>query len=321
VAARGRATRQQRVGAASGFTLVELLVVIAIISVLAAMLLPALQAAQEAAYRTACASNFRQIGLAAVIYSGDRDGWLPPLNNGAYATIGVSGPKTEAQLAGDPTAYYCSEYLETPWSWDTASATMHPPEAFFCPGLDRGEEVMGPVFPGKPNPTMRTIGAPTNYGGSGTIVGFGSFLGLISGNESTNWCHLHGLIYATKVNINVFQNPAAEVILLDALYQYPRVNASSGAALWTSPHGVNWPDGLNQGYMDGSVRWIPFAETNAAYHCLRSDDRKVVTPMHLDADQAQFNHGGYPYHASGGVSSFPPGFVGYAAKHTPAYIP
>jgi prepilin-type processing-associated H-X9-DG protein/prepilin-type N-terminal cleavage/methylation domain-containing protein len=71
------------------FTLVELLTVIGIISLLLAMLLPALNRAREAAQAAVCASNVRQLHLASMGYAAENDGFWPPAHFD-YTTIATN---------------------------------------------------------------------------------------------------------------------------------------------------------------------------------------------------------------------------------------
>jgi prepilin-type N-terminal cleavage/methylation domain-containing protein/prepilin-type processing-associated H-X9-DG protein len=108
-----------RITEKTGFTLIELLVVIAIIGILAALLMPAMSQAKESARRAYCASNLRQIVLAASMYSDEHEDRFPAQAGDGLPVYAVGG---------DGSNYYdlLMTYLGNPRAWVCPSTRANP---------------------------------------------------------------------------------------------------------------------------------------------------------------------------------------------------
>lgn len=164
-----RGSRQER-----GFTLVELLVVIAIIGILVALLLPAVQAAREAARRSQCTNNLKQLGLAFHNYHDVYKAFPAyqyPNTPETWSSWRGHGPLTMILPYIEQSALF--EQMDFRFEWDNndSSADTQPPtnhwisqqkiQAFLCPS-------------DMPYPD-------TNYGGNNYMVSGGSRRDFYSG--------------------------------------------------------------------------------------------------------------------------------------------
>lgn len=144
--------------AREGFTLIELLVVISIIAILAALLLPAIQSAREAARSTQCKSNLRQVGIGMHVFAendpGQRfcSGAYDPSRDGCPDTYGWVADMIRVK-AGNPGNLLCPsnpskglEKINDLLGKNTSNANIAPPDRLnkgMCAGLFATPIMMG----------------------------------------------------------------------------------------------------------------------------------------------------------------------------------
>ena len=142
----------------SAFTLIELLVVIAIIAILIGLLLPAVQKVREAAARTTCSNNLKQMGLAVHNYH-DAKGKLPPALTGGLSTVEPSIRYATLHVYILP--YIEQENLYRLFPTGNANfnalreAGTNPVKTYLCPSSTQTESLSsGESFNGVRNPTV-----------------------------------------------------------------------------------------------------------------------------------------------------------------------
>ncbi len=209
-----------------GFTLVELLVVIAIIGILMSLLLPAVQAAREAARRMACSNNLKNLGLALHHYHDDQRTFPP----GAVGPLGPAFPQY-FQLKHHGLGTYLLPYLEQDalsrqYRWD---ASWFDPlnqlvvntqlKIWQCPSarVNRIQDGSLPTVAPPPEPPFNGTAACGDYAGMGAVDAGLSLSGLIDppGGPRDERGHYEGVfpINAARVLADI-QDGTSHTILI-----------------------------------------------------------------------------------------------------------
>ena len=167
------------------FTLIELLVVIAIIAILAAILFPVFAQAKEAAKKTSCLSNLKQIGLGNIMYSNDYD---DEIVSAGFAYAAPGGPSYDGWDAGVYWDFVISPFIK--------SGTGQ---------VDTSDREIGGIWNCPDDPAQNQNG---NYG-----INQGLAPAQYPGGAFHNWTASNATYYGQAVSFTSLKTPADTILI------------------------------------------------------------------------------------------------------------
>jgi len=243
------------------FTLVELLVVIAVIGILVALLLPAVQAAREAARRMSCTNNLRQIGVATHNYH-DVWGNFPPARNAwpmVHSSLARLLPYVEQENVQRLVDYKLP--LSAPAN---VAASQTQLKLFICP--TDGQPRVGSALDGATNYVANNGSGTISYGliasGDGVFnqVPLG-FRELVDGSSNTAAFSESLIGTGTNTPVNSEQSRRRQRLLVAGGNDTTPGDCGNANGTWSGQRGAKWIDGhygntlYNHYYPPNPIQW------------------------------------------------------------------
>jgi prepilin-type N-terminal cleavage/methylation domain-containing protein/prepilin-type processing-associated H-X9-DG protein len=224
------------------FTLIELLVVIAIIAILIGMLLPAVQKVREAAARSKCSNNLKQLGLAFHNYN-DAQGSLPPGQwNNFYSN---DAPWIRGCWLQPLLPYIEQDNLFR--IYDTARQT-NGNWALLCPNKDTMISTV--ICPSDPNSPKTQTRDTNTINGVATMQGLHTNYAVCSGNTAygTTGLNLNGVFYVkSKTRVQAIPDGTSSTLFASEILVVPDTTGANDlrGRYCNSWYGNNWFSTLN----------------------------------------------------------------------------
>jgi prepilin-type N-terminal cleavage/methylation domain-containing protein/prepilin-type processing-associated H-X9-DG protein len=240
-----------------GFTLIELLVVIAIIAVLIALLLPAVQQAREAARRTQCKNNLRQLGIAMHNYHDAHNCMPPGFILGLPDTY--AGANTQLLPYLEQANLYNLYDMNRPWMQQTAAVSQTAVSVFECPSNNSDNPIDSEVLR-----ALQTVTGPLPIG---TVCGITNYLFCKGGTDG--WC----IVTNNSPDRGMFSNNTVTRIgdVLDGSSQTIAMGEGATGPDWlmchgagcnipiTKPSGGNWS--AEQGWLIAQINVVDYVNS------------------------------------------------------------